>query len=486
MVLFISGFATETNTFSPLPTGAASFYNESFRRRDASRDETAPWTAAQRVWRARAEADGLGVVESLNAFAQPAGLTVRAVYEELRDTLVADLRAAMPVDAVCLTLHGAMAADGYDDCEGDLIRNVRSVVGPDVPIGVELDLHCHLTPTMVDNATVIVTYKEYPHTDIAERAAEIYDLVMRVRRGEVRPVTALHDTRMIGIWRTSSPAMRRFVERMQALEGRDGVLSISFGHGFPWADVEAVGAKMLVIADGDADKAATLARRLSAEIWEMRGETATTYLTPDAAIDRALAAPAGPVVIADVADNAGGGAPSDSAFVLRRLVERRVQDAALGYIWDPVAVALCREAGEGARLDLRLCGKLGPASGTPLDLTVEVRRLDADHAQTGLGGTPSPLGESAWVRTGGIDLVLTSLRSQPFYADGFTGLGVALENKKIIVVKSMQHFMAGFGSLAAQVLYVTTPGAIPPELDRLPYTKRTTPFWPQVENPFDR
>ena len=127
-----------------------------------------------------------------------------------------------------------------------------------------------------------------------------------------------------------------------------------------------------------------------------------------------------------------------------------------------------------------------PASGTPLDLTVEVRRLDANHAQTGLGGTPSPLGDSAWVRTGGIDLVLTSLRSQPFYADGFTGLGVALENKKIIVVKSMQHFMAGFGSLAAQVLYVTTPGAIPPELDRLPYTKRTTPFWPQVENPFDR
>jgi len=484
MALFIAGFATESNTFSPLPTGSASFYGETFRRRDASLDETAPWTAAQRVWRRRAAAEGMDVVESVSAFAQPAGRTVRAVYEELRTTVLADLQAVMPVEAVCLALHGAMAAEGYDDCEGDLIAAIRAIVGSDVPIGVELDLHCHLTEKMVENATVIVTYKEYPHTDIADRAGEIFDLVIGVARGQIRPVMALHDLRMIGVWRTSAPPMRRFVEHMQALEGEDGILSVSFGHGFPWADVADVGARMLVIADGDAERAAAVARTLGDEIWRMRDEVATSYLSPDAAIDQALAAPRGPVVIADVADNAGGGAPSDSSFVLESLVERGVDGAVLGYIWDPLSVSLCHEAGEGARLDLRLCGKLGPASGQPIDLAVEVRRLAANHGQTGLGKTPSPLGDSAWVRAGGIDLVLTSLRAQPFYPDGFTDLGITLDDKRIIVVKSMQHFMAGFGALASDVLYVTTPGAIPPEFDGLPYTKRSGPFWPKVADPF--
>ena len=68
--------------------------------------------------------------------------------------------------------------------------------------------------------------------------------------------------------------------------------------------------------------------------------------------------------------------------------------------------------------------------------------------------------------------------------NGFTDLGITLADKRIIVVKSMQHFMAGFGDLASDVLYVTTPGAIPPEFDGLPYTKRAGPFWPKVNDPF--
>jgi microcystin degradation protein MlrC len=395
---------------------------------------------------------------------------------------LADLREAMPVKGVLLFMHGAMVAEGYDDCEGDTISRVREIVGPDVPIGVELDLHCHLTALMVEKATAIVTYKEYPHTDLAPRAAELYEIIARTMRGEVRPVSRVADPRMISIWRTSLPGMRRFIDRMQDLERQGSILSVSLIHGFPWGNVADVGARLLVIANGDDKLAQETADTLAREIWDMRDEIVTSYLTLDEALDRAAKAE-GTVMIADVADNAGGGAPSDSSFVLDRMIERGIRNAALGYVWDPIAVKLCQEAGEGAVIDLRICGKLGPASGMPLDLRGTVRRILPNHSQTGLGSTPAPLGDSVWFESDGIDIVLNCDRSQPFNPDGFTQLGIPLAERKLIVLKSMQHFYAGFAPLAAEVLYVTTPGAIPPDFASLPLTKRSCPWWPKVANP---
>lgn len=483
MRLFIASLGTETNTFSPLPTGRRTF-EETLVMREASRGSTHFAAVPVGTWRRLGEADGHTVVESLSAFAQPGGRTVRSVYEAFRDEILADLAAAGAVDAVLLFLHGAMVADGYDDCEGDLIRRCRAVVGPRVPIGVELDLHCHLTAAMVDHATAIVTYKEYPHVDIGHRAADLYRLTTAAARGEVRPTSALFDCRMIGMFRTPIPPMRGFVDRMTALEGRDGVLSVSLGHGFPWGDVADVGARMLVITDDDPAAAARLAEALGRELFAMRDATLVPHLTPDEAIDRALAAGAGPVVLADVADNAGGGAPSDSTFVLRRLLERGVRDAAVGCFWDPLAVRLCAEAGPGAAFDLRLGGKCGPVSGAPLDLRVRVRQVVPRLLQSGLSGGQSDFGEAVWIETEGIDVVATALRSQVFAPDAFGNLGLDVRRRRLVVVKSTQHFYAAFAPIAREVLYVATPGAIAPDFARIPYTKRTTPFWPRVADPF--
>ena len=128
MKILIGAFLTETNTFSPLPTGEAAFYNTSYRRKDASLDPTVVDAVCQVAWRSHAARDGHEIVESISAFAQPAGRTVRAVYERLRDDILADVAAAKP-DVVLLFLHGAMVADGYDDCEGDTIARIRALVG---------------------------------------------------------------------------------------------------------------------------------------------------------------------------------------------------------------------------------------------------------------------------------------------------------------------------------------------------------------------
>jgi microcystin degradation protein MlrC len=485
--IFMAALATETNSFSPIPTGWAGFKEERvWFRNDGSRHPPMSGNIPLITWRRMGEADGHEVVESLCTFAQPAGPTLRHVYEGLRDMLLDDLRRAGLVDMVLLFMHGAMVAYGYDDCEGDTLARVREIVGPQAKIGIELDLHCHLTEMMRTTADVIITYKEYPHIDMAERAEELYAICARAVTGEVAPVMAYHDCRMVSVWRTPQEPMKSFVARMQALEGKDGILSISFGHGFPWGDVEEVGAKMLVIADGDMTRAQGLAATLGDEVWRMREETSTLHDTIDEGIDHALSGTGKPLVLADVADNAGGGAPSDNTAILRRLVDRNVTNAVIGCFWDPVAVQFCNEAGEGASFLLRIGGKCGPSSGDPVDLMVTVRRLAANYSHTGLSGGRAELGDSAWVSADGIDIVLNSKRSQTFAPDAFTGLGIDIDiaDKALLVVKSTQHFYAAFAPVAREIRYVAAPGAIPPEFADIPYSKRTRPFWPRVADPF--
>jgi microcystin degradation protein MlrC len=485
MKLFIAGMSTETNTFLPFPTGEAGFAATLALGRQASRSPDATFNAPLIEWRRLAEADGHTVVESFFAAAHPSGITVRAVYERMRDAILADLQAALPVDVVLLNLHGAMVADGYDDCEGDILARVRTLVGPRAAVGAELDLHCHTTQAMFANATCLIAYKEYPHTDIAPRAVELYRICTAAARGEVRPVTGVFDCRMINMWRTQVEPMKGFVARMQQLEGKEGVLSVSFGHGFPWGDVPDVGAKVWVVTDDDRHQAESLAAELGHAIWEMRDRTPIAALTVDAAIDRALSASSGPVILADMADNPGGGAPGDNTAILRRLVERGVGDAAVGYLWDPLAVEICRSAGIGARLELRIGGKAGRVSGDPIDLEINVAAIVEDLYQTGLGGGRSALGNAVAVRAApGIDIALVSERCQVFSPDGFSRLGIELSGKRIVVVKSTNHFYAGFAPIAAEVLYVAAPSAMPSDFAAIPYRKFSRPYWPRVADPF--
>ena len=486
MQLFMATLATETNTFSPIPTGRAGFQERDWFRTNASRHPPVIGSIPLIAWRRRGEADGHAVAESICTFAQPAGTTLRGIYEELRDLILADLRAAMPVEVVLLFMHGAMVAEGYDDCEGDTLARVRETVGPAAIIGIELDLHCHLTEQMRVAANVIITFKEYPHVDIAERAQELYDICLAAAHGRLAPVIAYHDCRMVSMWRTPVEPMKSFVARMQALEGHDGILSVSFGHGFPWGDVEEVGAKIVVVADGDMAKAAALAATLGEEVWRMREAASARFDTIDEGIDAALAAADGsrPVVLADFADNAGGGAPSDNTAILRRLVDRGIEGAVIGCFWDPVAVQFCTEAGLGARFMLRIGGKCGVASGDPVDLMITVRGLSADYRAPGLSGGIASMGPAAWVHAAGIDIVLITKRTQVFAPEAFTGLGVTLADKRLVVVKSMQHFYAAFVPVAQEIRYVSAPGAIPPNYASIAFTKRTKPFWPRVADPF--
>jgi microcystin degradation protein MlrC len=239
-----------------------------------------------------------------------------------------------------------------------------------------------------------------------------------------------------------------------------------------------MGTQVLVYANGDVAKAAQLARRLADELIALREDLAVTMPDIDRALDMALAFEGGPVVMADGADNPGGGAAGDSTFILRRMLERGIGNACIGPIWDPVATRIAFDAGVGARLRLRIGGKIGPLSGDSVDALCTVKAIVPQMTMTGLAGTPLAMGDSVLVETAGVQIVLNSVRNQAMGTDLFTQLGCDLAAKKIIVVKSSQHFRASFSMVARHVIYVGAPGVVSSDLKSLPYKKIRRPKWP--------
>ncbi|MGH7066918.1 MAG: M81 family metallopeptidase [Acetobacteraceae bacterium] len=480
MRIFAASLASETNTFASLPTGRRAFERALYCPPGTHPAWptlcSAPIIAARRL-----AAAGHTIIEGTTAWAEPAGRIARSAYESLRDEILGQLSAALPIDIALFGLHGAMVADGYDDCEGDLLLRARAIA-PGAVIGAELDLHAHLSEAMVGAADLIVAFKEFPHTDFLARAEDLARLLVASAEGRVRPVAALFDLRKIGGYMTSREPGRSFTDRLLAREGREGILSISVIHGFQAADVADVGMKILVYADGDVGSAERLAEGLAREILSWPEATATPHLKPEAALAAALAIPGCPVVLADRWDNPGGGVAGDSTVLLGALLARPEIPAAIGALWDPVAVELCHAAGTGAALDLRFCGKATPQSGVPVDARVEVRAV-TEELVIPFRESRVSLGAATRIGIGALDVVLASTRAQTFSPEAFTRLGIRLEEKKVVAVKSSNHFHAAFRPIAAEVFYVDSGGPYPSDPLKIPYRKLRRPIAPLDAEP---
>ena len=484
MRIFTASLATETNTFSPLPTTLedfyASFYAPPFEHPETPTLCSAPITELRARMR---DNQGLVVIEGTAAWAEPAGLVNRAAYDHLCAEILLQLQKAMPVDAVVLGLHGAMVAQGVDDCEGELLAKVRGIAGDKAIIAVEMDPHSHLTAKRLAACDIAVYFKEFPHTDFVERARDTVNLAIAAVRREIRPVISAYDCRMIDIFPTSIEPMRTFVNKLMLLEGKDGVLSISVVHGFMAADVPDVGAWIVVVTNDRKDFGDVLAKGLGQELFAMRGKTRQQFLSIDEALDAAINSDSTPVVIADVWDNPGGGVAGDGTLLLRRLIERRINSVAIASIWDPMAVRLCFAAGSDAALQLRFGGKTHANGGLPLDGLVTVESLHRNAHQS-FGASKVPLGDCAVIRIDGIRVILNSVRSQAFEPTVFSNLGIDPTAQRILVVKSTNHFYAGFSRISDRILYMDAGGPYISDPKRIPYTKLKRKVWPIVDDPF--
>ncbi|MCK3787142.1 M81 family metallopeptidase (plasmid) [Sinorhizobium meliloti WSM1022] len=483
MRIFTAALATETNTFSPICIDRrafeASLYAPPGKHPETPTLCTAPITVGRRVTAQK----GWELIEGTAAWADPAGLVNRQTYEDLRDEILGQLRSALPVDAVVLGLHGAMVADGCEDTEGDLLQRVREIVGADVLVCAELDPHSHLTARRAAAADFFVFFKEFPHTDFVERAEDLWRIAIDTLEGRVTPVMSIFDCRMIDVFPTSRDPMRSFVDKLMQIERDDAdVLSLSVVHGFMAGDVAEMGTKMLVVTNGKAEKGEALARELGLELFSRRGTYRMPEIDERQAVAQALAAPAGPVVIADMWDNPGGGTAGDATVVLEELIARNATDTAIGTIWDPMAVQICMAAGEGAEIPLRFGAKSGPGTGRPIDGIVKVVKL-VRNAEMRFGESFAPFGDAVHIRLHGIDIILNTTRAQSFDPSLFSVMGIDPTSKKILVIKSTNHFFASFSKIASEILYCSAGTPYPNDPARTPYRRARRDIWPMTTDP---
>lgn len=483
MRIFTAVLATETNTFSPICVDRRAFEASLYAAPGEHPETPTLCSAPITVGRRLAAEKGFDLIEGTAAWADPAGLVNRLTYENLRDEILGQLRAALPVDAVVLGLHGAMVADGYEDTEGDFLARVRAIVGPDILVCAELDPHSHLTAKRLAAANFFVYFKEFPHTDFVDRAEDLWRIALDTLAGRVKPVMSVFDCRMIDVYPTSRDPMRAFVDRIVKMEAHDpDILSISIVHGFMAGDVPEMGTKMVVITDGKPEKGVALARALGLDLFSRRGTFIMPQIDEREAVSRAMAATSGPVVIADVWDNPGGGTAGDATVLLAELLAQGATDTAAGTIWDPMAVQICMAAGEGAEIQLRFGAKSGPGTGNPIDGIVKVIRL-VRNAEMRFGESFAPFGDSAHIRLDEIDIILNSTRAQSFDPSLFSAMGIDPTVKKILVIKSTNHFYASFARIAAEILYCSAGTPYPNNPARTAYRRAPRNIWPMVDNP---
>lgn len=487
--VFVGSIATETNTFSPLRTDIQDFH-EGFYAPAGEHPETPTLCSAVfPVARAHAAQYNWTLIEGTATWAEPGGVVNQQTWTFLRDQLLAELQSAMPVDIVLLGLHGAMVAQECLDCEGELLEKVRELVGPDVHIAATLDPHSHLSQKRLDNADLLIAFKEFPHTDFVDTAESLVALVQRTVDSEVTPVMSTFDCRMIEILPTSREPMRSFVDRLTAMEGHDKVLSASVIHGFMAGDVPDLGTRMLVITDNDQHKGDTLATSLGMELFSYRGKTRPEFLDSHDALDQVIQATTGntkikaPYVIADVWDNPGGGVPGDSTLLLQASLDKGMTNMALATIWDPIAVRLCFSAGLGARFPLRFGGKVSASAGDPMDAMVTVKYLQRKATQS-FGTSIVSLGDAACIEFEGIEVILNTARTQVYDPDIFSNMGIDPMTKTLLVVKSTNHFAAAFAPIAESILYVAVEGPYPSTPETNDYRHLSRDLWPRCADPF--
>lgn len=480
-------FAHESNTFTVNSTDIQGFHNSRYLRgeemlehlRDTYSEIGGAIDAAARI--------GWEVVPILAAHANPGGPVTPAAFREIIGEITHRLAGNGPFDGVFIALHGAMVTTSDQDGESRILRELRAVIGSKIPVAVTLDLHANIFDELAQLVQIAVSYRTYPHVDMAARAAEACGLLDRTMRGEIAPRIAIARPPMLvgcddGRTDDNGPMCRILEDAAREMQA-SGILNVAVNAGFTDADVFAAGPSVLVTHDNAGDRAARAARHLCDLIWNFRDDWSRPFPLADLVpCLQGRAKSDKPLVVADFSDNPGGGGYGDCTAILSALLEAGIENAALGALIDAQAAKTLAQAGVGAVVTLPVGGKSDPSvGGGPVVLTGEVRAI-SDGLVTFegpmLAGVAADMGPSACLRVAGIDLLISSNPLQMHDLNQFRSVGIEPMEKSVLVVKSMQHFRAAFEPIASEVLVVDAGGLCSPDVTRRHYERLRRPVFP--------
>ncbi|MEO0382530.1 MAG: M81 family metallopeptidase [Pseudomonadota bacterium] len=482
MRIALIGLQHETNTFIATLTGAGDFETPSgwpaIARGDGLPDRLAGTSVPMAgALDALAEAGGKAI-PILWAMALPSGAVDHAVFESFVGEVVQALRQAGPLDGIFLELHGAMVTSAVDDAEGSLLAAVRDTVGHDVPIVASLDLHANLSKAMVEMTDGLEAYLTYPHVDMATTGRRAMERLLAFARGSAPEARAFRQMPyllpLIAQATGAAPVDRLYEAAARRVEGQQAN-AITLTLGFPLADIADAGPAVVVYGP-TVEEAESVADDVLAEWIAAREDFNASLLSADEAIKAALAAPAGPgpIVLADVQDNPGGGGTNDTTGLLQALVDARAQGAVMVHVVDPDATAAAHLAGVGSMIDQSVGGRQDPLTGAPVNGPWTVLALgDGEFVGQGpmYSGNLIQLGPVALVERNGVACIIAHQRMQASEPGLLHHLGLTPQTVPILALKSSVHFRGAYQDMARVIIHAGAPGRVPMDLTKLTYKK---------------
>ena len=490
-------FMHESNTFSRFRTDLPQFQvdtllygDEAMRARRNANTELAGFMDV-------AEPAGWNVVHAISAHAVPGGQVTKAAYDHIAGTILQAARSNRSrLDGVLLGLHGSMVPEFCQDGEGYLLGLLRAELGPDIPIAVTLDLHAMVSEDMVRHAQIFVSYKTYPHVDMREIGAHAAQILDRAMRGEIAPRTVRAHVPMLdeaNSGRTDIPETLALYDRAREAEA-EGLLAVSVNAGFTGADVSCVGPTVLATYDSGDLNTEAVARSVTEEladgIWQGRTKKRNVFIEVDEAAAEALAWRSDkPLVIADYADNPGAGSYGDSTALLKGLLDAGVRGAVFAPMVDPQAAEELHRHTQRETVTVTIGGKGDPDfGGGPLTVTGVIRRL-SDGAYVGdgpiQGGLAHSFGPTAVIDIDGIEVLVVSEAQQMVDLQQLRAFGIEPTARRVLVLKSMQHFRAAFEPIAGKVIVCDAGALATPRAERRRYIRAPRPLWP-LDKDFER
>jgi microcystin degradation protein MlrC len=490
MKIAIGSLMQETNTFAPVKTTLETFRayyllygDELFTGYNDARVEVPGFIDVLR------EAN-VEIAPLIAGFAAASGVLTRPTFDQLVNDLIARLQAALPVDGVLLALHGAMSVEDEPDAEGEILEKVRVVVGAQMPIGVSLDLHAHVTPRMVEYATFIIGYQNYPHTDIYETGVRTARLMLDTLQGFHQPQTAIAKRPMVLSpvnARTLEGPLKKVADAAREMERSGRILHGSLFPVQPWMDIPDLGFGVIVVADKSLAEAQAAAEELANMAWAIRAECEPDLAPLNETIRIAHEAPEGLTVVGDAGDAPSGGAAADNVGVLKALLDYgadRAKRQTYLTLCDPEAVQEAVKAGIGSQITLKVGHKFSTMDGEPLAITGRVRLLaEGSYLMSGEGSTGLTMnnGLTAVIAIGNISLCLRSLPAFEWDPAMYTSVGLNPRAAALLFVKSPSHFRATFGPIADRILVADTPGPTCANMRKVKFTRVTRPLYPLDE-----
>ncbi|MGY6269281.1 M81 family metallopeptidase [Achromobacter denitrificans] len=481
----------ETNTFSPVPTQLHDFRrgtaSDGPAYGEAARQACEGTNSAAAAYLDLAREMGAEVEFALCANAVPSGLVTRQAFESLCDTVIQSVRQGC--DAVLLDLHGAMVAEGYPDAEGELLRRIRACTPEGLPIGVALDFHANFSAELIRHADVIAGYCTYPHIDVYDTGVRVGRSIRALLEQRSQPVVLWRRLPMLTHMLRQTPAaqpMKDIMDRAMQAERDNDVRNASVFGGFPLSDIPYAGLSIVIVAEqAQREAAERLLDELCGMAWSRRADFVFPSEPVADSIARAKRLEDGPVILVDHGDNCGAGGITDVMDVLEEVLRQGLEDVVAGPFCDPATVDILFGKGAGAEVAVDVGGKIDmPAlglKGKPLRLSGVVEKLtDGEYTVTGpmFTGMRLSLGRTAVLRVGSARIFISERPQEPYDTGVFTHAGVDPAQSRYVLLKSRQHFRAGFGPLARHVVLVGGPGVCSSDYALFPFKHLSRPIYP--------